>query len=409
MKILTINSGSSSIKFQLLEMEDETVLATGLVERIGEVGGDNINIKCVFHPDSEKEYKITQSTVIKDHRQGMELVTEQLTNKKGGVLGDKSEIAAVGHRIVHGGETFHAPTLINDEVIQAIEEMIPLAPLHNPGGLDGIVVAREFFNKACHVVVFDTAFYQTIPPYAYIYALPYELYKKHRLRRYGFHGTSHKFVARECAKLLQKPVNECNFITIHLGNGCSITAIKNGKAIDTSMGVTPLEGLVMGTRSGDIDPAIVAFLHRNSSMSVEDIDRMLNKDSGLKGICHMNDMRDIHEAIEKGNELAQLALDVQTYRIKKYIGSYMAVLGRVDAIVFTAGIGEKDSIVRKKSLTGLEHLAIHLDSKINNQRSKEALKISSPESKTDIWVIPTNEELAIARETRDLISKQQQP
>ncbi len=404
MKILIINSGSSSIKFQLIDMQDETVLASGLVERIGESQGDADNIKCTFRPGTDNEYQVKMCQSISDHRQGMHTATELLTNKTAAVMADKSELTAVGHRVVHGGEAFHAPTIITDEVIKAIEDMVPLAPLHNPAGLDGIHVAQEFFDTVPHVAIFDTAFYQTIPPHAHIYALPYEFYTEHRVRRYGFHGTSHKFITGEYAKLAQKPVSDCNLITIHLGNGCSMTAVENGKAIDTSMGVTPLEGLVMGTRSGDIDPAITAFLHRNNKMSVEDIDRVLNKESGLKGMCGMNDMRDIHSAIENGNERAKLALDVQTYKIKKYIGSYMAVLGRVDAIIFTAGIGENDDIVREKSLIGFEHFGAILDKESNKQRAKEPLKISTNDSQTDIWVIPTNEELAIARETRDVVA-----
>lgn len=406
MKILIINSGSSSIKFQLIDMTDETVLANGLVERIGEVQGEADNIKCIFRPNSDNEYKIKMCLPVTDHRQGMHTATELLTNQTAAVMADKNELGAVGHRVVHGGEAFHAPTVINSEVIKAIEEMVPLAPLHNPAGLDGIHVAQEFFDTIPHVAVFDTAFYQTIPPHAHIYALPYEFYTKHRVRRYGFHGTSHKFITGECAKVLSKPIEECNLITIHLGNGCSMTAVENGKAIDTSMGVTPLEGLVMGTRSGDIDPAIITLLHRNNKMSVEEIDRVLNKESGLKGVCGMNDMRDIHRAIESGNERAKLALDVQTYKIKKYIGSYMAVLGRVDAIIFTAGIGENDNIVREKSLIGIEQFGAILDKKINTKRAKEPLKISTIDSRTDIWVIPTNEELAIARETHGVVTVQ---
>ena len=387
-------------------MTDETVLANGLVERIGEVQGEADNIKCIFRPNSDNEYKIKMCLPVTDHRQGMHTATELLTNQTAAVMADKNELGAVGHRVVHGGEAFHAPTVINSEVIKAIEEMVPLAPLHNPAGLDGIHVAQEFFDTIPHVAVFDTAFYQTIPPHAHIYALPYEFYTKHRVRRYGFHGTSHKFITGECAKVLSKPIEECNLITIHLGNGCSMTAVENGKAIDTSMGVTPLEGLVMGTRSGDIDPAIITLLHRNNKMSVEEIDRVLNKESGLKGVCGMNDMRDIHRAIESGNERAKLALDVQTYKIKKYIGSYMAVLGRVDAIIFTAGIGENDNIVREKSLIGIEQFGAILDKKINTKRAKEPLKISTIDSRTDIWVIPTNEELAIARETHGVVTVQ---
>jgi acetate kinase len=395
-KVLVINSGSSSIKFQLLDMQDESVLASGLVERIGEAEG---LIKCELRPDTDAENVIKIQEPVPTHEHGMRKAVDLLCDPETGVIADRGDIAAVGHRVVHGGEAFHQPTLITDEVLAAIEKTIPLAPLHNPANLDGIKVARELFPTAPQVAVFDTAFHQSIPPHAFHYALPAELYENHRVRRYGFHGTSHAYVAGECAKAMGRPVEELNIITVHLGNGCSMTAVKNGHSIDTTLGLTPLEGLVMGTRSGDVDPAIYAFLARNCGMDIDQIDNMLNKESGLKGICGMNDMRDIHSAIEAGNEKAKLALDVQTYRNRKYIGAYMAALGSVDAIVFTAGIGENDNIVREKSVEGLEAFGIVIDSEVNNQRVKKPTLLSTKESKVQIWGIPTNEELAIARQS----------
>jgi acetate kinase len=403
MKILVINSGSSSIKFQLLDMTDESVLASGLVERIGETAG---LFKCVLRPGTADETVVRQQDPIPDHRSGMLRAVDVLTDGQKGVVQSRQEIGAIGQRVVHGGEDFHQPIVIDEQVLDAIENNIALAPLHNPANLDGIQVSRELFPGVTQVAVFDTAFHQTIPDRAHIYALPYEMYEKYRVRRYGFHGTSHKFVASECAGLMGKPLNQCNLITIHLGNGCSMTAIEQGRSIDTTLGMTPLEGLVMGTRSGDIDPAIHSFLHRNVGMDLEEIDYVLNKESGLKGICGFNDMRDIHSAIAGGNERARLALDVQTYRNRKYIGAYMAVLGRLDALVFTAGIGENDSIVRARSLEGLSFLGVELDPELNDQRAEEAILVSSSRSRVQVWVIPTNEELAIARETADLLSKQ---
>lgn len=400
MKILVINSGSSSIKFQLLDMGDESVLASGLIERIGEEEGV---IKCEFHPDSDQERVVKKSTEIKDHKSGMRLAVDILSDPDQGVIKDRKDIGAVGHRVVHGGEDFHEPIVISDEVMKAIENNIPLAPLHNPANIDGIRVAQELFAGVPQVAVFDTAFHQTIPPHAYHYALPYELYEKERIRRYGFHGTSHKFVASECAKLMGKSLDTLNLITIHLGNGCSMTAVKNGQSVDTTLGLTPLEGLVMGTRSGDVDPAIHAFLARNCDMDMDEIDRLLNKESGLKGLCGLNDMRDIHDAIESGDKRAKLALDVQTYRNKKYLGAYMAVLGRVDAIIFTAGIGENDEVVRAKTVEGLEPFGISMDLKVNNQRIKTPTLLSNSDSNVQIWGIPTNEELAIARESKALL------
>ena len=382
-------------------MSDESVLATGLVERIGEAIG---TITTKLNPGLDSERRITKEEPIADHNQGMLMVGDVLCDSDEGVIRSRDEIGVVGHRVVHGGERFHQPTLIDDAVLAAITDNIPLAPLHNPANLDGIVVARQLFPGIPQVAVFDTAFHQTIPDWAHIYALPYELYEQHRVRRYGFHGTSHKYVAGECARLMNKELSETNLVTIHLGNGCSMTAIENGRSVDTSLGMTPLEGLVMGTRSGDLDPAIHAFLHRSAGMDIERIDTMLNKESGLKGMCGMNDMRDIHEAIAQGDEKARLALDVQTYRNRKYIGAYMAVLGRVDALVFTAGIGENNDIVRERSLQGLEGFGIELDSEKNRQRIKVPTALHRPGSAVQIWGIPTNEELAIARESVSLLT-----
>ncbi|MFT5727219.1 MAG: acetate kinase [Desulforhopalus sp.] len=401
MKILVINSGSSSIKFQLLQMENESVLATGLVERIGEEEGV---LKCTFMPGSPDEKVVKLAEPIADHNKGMLLAVNLLSDTEYGVLSGKDDIGVIGHRVVHGGEDFHQPAIITDEIMAAINKNIPLAPLHNPANIDGIRVAQELFPGVPQVAVFDTAYHQTIPPHAYHYALPYELYEKERIRRYGFHGTSHQFVASECAKLMGKPLSELNIISIHLGNGCSMTAIKNGESIDTTLGLTPLEGLVMGTRSGDVDPAVHAFLARNCGMDIEEIDSMLNKESGLKGLCGLNDMRDIHDAIKEGNERAKLALDVQTYRNKKYVGAYLAALGHVDAIIFTAGIGENDEVVREKTVEGLENFGIEMDLKINDQRIKKPTLLSTADSRVQIWGIPTNEELAIARAAKELVA-----
>lgn len=402
MKILVINSGSSSIKYQLLDMDTESVLVTGLVERIGEGCGVLTSKAC---PGTEEESSTRLETNIPDHSSGMRMVIDLLIDQDKGVLSDTSEIGAVGHRVVHGGESFQQPVLITDEVIKAIEANVPLAPLHNPANLDGIRVAMELFPDVPQVAVFDTAFHQTMPQHAFLYALPYELYEKESIRRYGFHGTSHKFVAGECARLLGKPLEECNLITIHLGNGCSMTAVKNGCSIETSLGMTPLEGLVMGTRCGDVDPALHAILHRNKGMDIEDIDFMLNRQSGLKGVCGLNDMRDIHAAREKGDKKAQLAFDMFVYRIRKYIGSYFAILGKVDAIVFTAGIGENDREVRKSVLSGLEGFGVVLDQEANRRHAPDWLRISTPESRVAALVVRTNEELEIARQAVQVLSQ----
>jgi len=400
MKFLVINSGSSSIKYQVIEMATESVLATGLVERIGEAVG---RLKNTFFPGTDRERESVLEQAIPDHDHGMRLVIALLTDREQGIIGDTSEITAIGHRVVHGGEDFRESARITPAILEAIKRNIPLAPLHNPANLDGIRVAMEIFPTVPQVAVFDTAFHQTMPPHAFMYALPYRLYEEDRVRRYGFHGTSHRFVAGECARLLGKPLAECNLITVHLGNGCSMTAIADGISVDTSLGLTPLEGLVMGTRSGDIDPALHLFLKQNKGMDLESIDALLNKESGLKGLCGLNDMRDIHQAVAAGDKRAALALNVQTYRNRKYLGAYMAVLGRVDAIVFTAGIGENDAIVRAESLKGLEAFGVRLDPEKNSQRAKAARCISSPDSTVQIFVIPTNEELAIAREAANVV------
>ncbi|MBG0789820.1 MAG: acetate kinase [Desulfovibrionaceae bacterium] len=399
MKILVINSGSSSIKYQLIDMADESVMATGLVERIGEGQGALIH---KAHPGTDREAKIALEQPIPDHADGLKLSIDLICSGENAVCA-MDEIDAVGHRVVAGGEKFNRPVIVTDEMMPDLRETERLAPLHNPANIGGARDAMALFPGVPQVLVFDTAFHQTIPPQAYMYALPYKYYEEDHIRRYGAHGTSHKYVAKECARLMGRPFEELNAITVHLGNGASMAAVKNGLCVDTSMGLTPLEGLVMGTRSGDVDPAVHHYLAVNRGMRLAEIDDMLHKESGLKGLCGMNDMRDIHAAIAEGNERAQLALDVQTYRIRKYIGSYMAVLGRVDAVIFTAGIGENDQVVRAKAVEGLDPFGMKIDHDINETRSKKGRRINAADSAVDIWVIPTNEELAIARETKNIL------
>jgi acetate kinase len=401
MKILVINTGSSSIKYQLFDMDQETVLATGMLERIGEDSG------VLTHQALSKEgtrLKRVMEGLYPDHGQGMEKITALLTDPECGVIRDKSEISAVGHRVVHGGETFQTPRIIDDAVIREIEKNTPLAPLHNPPNLTGIRTARSIFPESPQVAVFDTAFHQTLPKKAYIYALPYDLYEHHRVRRYGFHGTSHAYVTEKAAEYLNRPPGELNLITLHLGNGASMAAIQNGKCVDTSMGLTPLEGLVMGTRSGDMDPAIPFFLANHLNMSLNDIDGLLNKESGLKGICGANDMRVVLDRAAKGDDRAGLALEVYTYRIKKYIGAYAAVLGRLDALVFTGGIGENAPAVRERCCQDLTCLNIEIDPDKNHQPNYGPRQISPPKSKVRVLVVPTNEELKIARETLKVVN-----
>jgi acetate kinase len=400
MKILVINTGSSSIKYQLFDMAGEKVLATGMAEKIGEESGKLTHT--IMSKDGSRQKKILEG-VYMDHRTGLEKIVELLVDPGCGVIKDKSEITAVGHRVVHGGETFQAPRIIDDAVISEIRKNTPLAPLHNPPNLTGITVARSVFPGSPQVAVFDTAFHQTLPRHAYIYALPYDLYENHRVRRYGFHGTSHAYVAEKSAEYLKRPLNELNLITLHLGNGASMAAIKKGRCVDTSMGLTPLEGLVMGTRSGDMDPAIPFFLANHLHMSLDDIDGILNKESGLKGICGANDMRVVLDRAAKGDDKAQLALEVYTYRIKKYIGAYTAVLGRLDALIFTGGIGENAPLIRELCCKDLTCLNIEIDPDKNNSSGDSLRQINTIGSKVKALVVPTNEELKIARETNKVV------
>jgi acetate kinase len=400
MKTLVINAGSSSIKYQLFDMEHQDVLAAGLVERIGEPAG---RIKHRVDPDGEKQ-EIVRDLVIEDHGKGLKLVVDLLTDADFGVIASPLEIEAIGHRVVHGGDKFSQTTIITDEVKATIKKLSPLAPLHNPANLTGIEVATEVFPEATQVAVFDTAFHQTMPPEAYRYAIPQELYAEHRIRSYGFHGTSHLFVSRKAIGYLGKPVADTKIITLHLGNGASAAAVKGGKSVDSSMGFSPLPGLMMGTRSGDIDPAIVFYLGRNLGMTYDEIDNLLNKKSGLTGICGDNDLRDIQLRRESGDPAATLALEMYGYRVKKYIGAYIAVLNGVDALVFTAGAGENNDIVRWLSCLGLENLGIQIDEEKNKRGvTGEVTEIQTADSPVKVLIIPTNEELEIAQQTLAVI------
>lgn len=396
MKILVINCGSSSLKYQLIDMKDESVMAKGLVERIGIQGS-------VLTHRPEGAEKVIIEHPMKDHKDAIKLVLDALVDKKHGVLKEMSEISAVGHRVVHGGEKYSASVLINDEVMKALDECTHLAPLHNPPNIIGINACRTLMPDTPMVAVFDTAFHQTMPKYAYMYAIPYELYEKYGIRRYGFHGTSHRYVSQMAADMLGKSLKDCRIITCHLGNGASVAAVKNGETIDTSMGFTPLEGLVMGTRCGDMDPAIVTFLQNEEGMSSKDVDNLMNKKSGVLGLSGVSsDFRDIENAAAEGNQRAQLALDVFHYRVKKYIGAYSAAMGGVDAIVFTAGLGENSAETRYEVCKGLEYLGIEIDNEKNKVRGKTT-DISSDKSKVKVFLIPTNEELMIARDTKEIV------
>jgi acetate kinase len=402
MKILVINTGSSSIKYQLFDMVGQGILASGVAEKIGEEKGLLTHKK--FLANGEIAEKVAEGRIV-DHYKGLKRIVDLLVDPEQGVIEDKSEISAVGHRVVHGGETFRAPTIIDGKVIEAIKENIPLAPLHNPPNLVGIEVAKTLFPEAPQVAVFDTAFHQTIPMESFLYAIPIELYEVHRIRRYGFHGTSHAYVAEKAAEFMGSPLNELNLITIHLGNGASMAAIKKGRSVDTTMGMTPLAGLVMGTRSGDVDPALPFFLVEHLGISVKEIDDLLNKQSGLKGICGSNDMREVMEKKDAGDGKAKLALDIYTYRIKKYIGAYFAVLESLDAIVFTAGVGENSPFIRERCSQGLHKLGIEIDSERNNQTQEGIREISPPGSQVKVLVVPTDEELQIAQDTKRVLEK----
>jgi acetate kinase len=397
MNILVINAGSSSLKYQLMEMKDYGVIAKGIVERIGIEGS------VLKHKPQGRDAIVIEKPV-PNHTKAMELVLQELTGKEYGVIKSLNEINAIGHRVVHGAEYFSASVIINDKVIKVLEECSELAPLHNPANLMGIRACQSILPDVPMVGVFDTAFHQTMPKYAYLYGLSYEAYSKYRVRRYGFHGTSHKYVAYRYADIVGKDIKNLKIITCHLGNGSSISAVNGGKSVDTTMGFTPLEGLVMGTRSGDIDPAIVPYLMAKMKMSLEQTITYLNRNCGVWGISGVSsDFRDLWAAKESGNELAGTAIEVFCYRVKKYIGAYAAAMGGVDAIIFTAGIGENDHVIRAMCTEGLGYMGVEIDKSINTFESRgKEIKLSSKDSKVEIWCVPTNEELAIAKETYDL-------
>lgn len=387
MNVLVINAGSSSLKYQLINMVDQQVLCKGQVERIGIEGS--------FLKQKGGAEEADIHAEIKNHNDAIQMVLEALTDAKHGVVQSLEEIDAVGHRVLHGGEKFADPVLVDEQVIHDLEAIVDLGPLHMPANISGIKACQQAMPVP-QVAVFDTGFHQTMPPKAYLYGLPYEAYEKHKVRRYGFHGTSHLFVSQRAAEL--RGTEKGRMITCHLGNGSSLCAILDGKCMDTSMGLTPLEGVVMGTRSGDMDPAIVKFIMEKEHKTIEEMDHYLNKESGVYGLSGVSsDFRDLAKAAAEGHQRAILALDVFIYRIQKYIGAYAAALGGVDTLVFTAGIGENDAKMRKDILTGMEWLGIQLDDEANQQRGEH--KISAPDSKVEVWVIPTNEELVIARET----------
>ena len=398
MFVFVLNCGSSSFKYQLLDMANENRVAAGLVERIG------LKDSVVEYAPAGAE-KIKETIDIADHRMAIKRVLEKLVDAKIGVIKSLSDIAAIGHRVVHGAEKFSGSVLVNDAVIAALKENIPLAPLHNPPNITGIEAMMSALPGVPNVGVFDTAFHSTMPPESYIYALPYEWYEKHHVRRYGFHGTSHRYVSERAAAILGIPVGQFNCITCHMGNGSSFTAVKGGKSYDTSMGMTPLEGLVMGTRCGDIDAGISSFMAANANLGFADIDQALNKKSGLLGISGVSsDMRDLHKAAGEGNARAKLAINMLLHRALKYVGAYAVMLGRVDAIVMTGGIGENDLVFRGALVERLGLLGIKLAVDKNTQRGVETT-ISTPDSAIKVLVIPTNEELVIARDTRDIVSK----
>ncbi len=396
MLVLVLNAGSSSVKYQVLNAKNRELLAKGVVERIG-MSGAVLTHKKV----GDKEVRLTGE--ILDHKMAIEYVLSILLSKNHGVIKDRSEIEAVGHRVVHGGEAFKGSVLINEEVMSEIRRCIDYAPLHNPPNLKGINAAMQLLPGVPQVAVFDTAFHQTMPMHAYLYALPYTLYKRHGIRRYGFHGTSHRYVSDRAAELVGKPKEALRIITCHLGNGASAAAIKYGKSVDTSMGFTPLEGLMMGTRSGDLDPAIILQIMHKEELTPNDATTLLNKHSGLIGVSGISsDMREIEEEYEK-NERAKVAHDIFTYRLRKYIGAYAAAMGGVDVIVFTGGIGENSVMVREHSLQGLEFMGVKLDKAKNEASGQKEREISADDSQVKVWVIPTNEELVIALDTMRIV------
>ena len=397
MKVLVVNCGSSSLKYQLIDMETENVMAKGYLEKIG------LEDSFLTHTVNGEKHKIEKK--IENHEQGIKLVIEQLLDKDYGVIKDLKEIDAIGHRLVHGGEKFSGSVLITDDVIEAIKECIPLAPLHNPAGITGIEACRKALPGVPMAGVFDTAFHQTIPAKAYMYAIPYEYYEKYGIRKYGFHGTSHRFVSKRVAEVMNKPLEDLKIIACHLGQGASLCAIEGGKSVETTMGLTPLAGVPMGSRSGDIDPSIVTFLMKKENLSCDEMDNILNKKSGKLGLSGVSiDDRDIEAAAKEGNERAKLAIDNFNYQVAGYIGKLAAQMKGVDIITFAGGIGENGIDARKGICEYLEFMGVKLDDERNNCRGKEAL-ISTDDSKVKVYVIPTNEELMIARDTRDLVSK----
>ena len=399
MKVLVINAGSSSLKYQLIDVDTKDVIAKGLVDRIG-ISDSNV----IYKPAMGKTgFAVVRD--VKDHTEAIRLVIDAMLDPVNGVIKSMDEIDAVGHRVVHGGEKFTAPVLINDAVMETIETLTDLAPLHNPANMMGIRACREIMPNAPMVAVFDTAFHQTMPAEAYIYALPYEAYTDNMVRRYGFHGTSHNYVSKVAVEMLGKPAEETKIVTCHLGNGSSIAAVKGGKCIDTSMGLTPLEGVPMGTRCGDIDPAIVLYLMKKLNLNVNEMDAYLNKKSGVLGISGVSsDMRDIEAAAKQGNERAELALATLAYKVKKYIGAYVAAMDGVDAIVFTAGVGENAANIRERIISGFGYLGVVPDYELNSNCPRgQNVEISKPESSVKVFVIPTDEEMMIATQTAELV------
>lgn len=396
MNIFVLNCGSSSLKYKLYAMENEQVLAEGRVERIGQENA------IITHQSQGKE-KVSKTMPILEHTVAIRECLNLLTDPQQGVIKNVSEIDAVGHRVVHGGESFSDSVLIDDRTKEILDSLAELAPLHNPANVMGIRAAEKIMPKTPQVAVFDTAFHSTIPSHAHLYAIPYTIYQRHKVRRYGFHGTSHKYVSQRAAELMGRDITDLKIISCHLGNGASIAAIAGGKSVDTSMGFTPLEGLMMGTRSGDIDPGAIFYIMRKEGLTLHEIDSMLNKHSGLFGIAGVSDMRDIEKGIEEDDKLCKLAFDIYEYRIRKYIGSYIAAMNGVDAIVFTAGIGENTPALRSQLVANLPYLGISINEE-NNRKRGEDIEISTPDSKVKVFVIPTDEELVIARDTADIVS-----
>lgn len=400
MKVLVINCGSSSIKYELFDMTDESVLAKGLVEKIG------TDVAIITHKVTGEEEEYLETSEILDHRVGLNKVLKLLQSADHGVIQSADEVTAVGHRVVHGGEFFSSSAIIDSDVRQAIRRMVDLAPLHNPAHLLGIDAAQTALPDATHVAVFDTAFHQTMPDYAYMYALPRVLYQKYKVRRYGFHGTSHKYVSQKTAEFLGRKLEDLKIISCHVGNGGSVTAIEGGKSVDTSMGMTPLEGLMMGTRSGDIDPAIVPYVIAKEDLTLAEAQSMLNKHSGLLGVSGLSgDMREVTEAMLNGNDQARLAYEMYVYKLRKTIGSYIAALNGADVILFTAGVGENGADVREIVCQNLSFFGVEIDLELNAIRSKEVRRISTPNSKIEVLVVPTNEELMIARDAKNLVGE----